>query len=62
MADQPLKVSAVLAAMADGIGDLTFASAEWVEAASAVLTETVNSLHGGTEPLTANDNDKRVRE
>ncbi|MFP6824367.1 MAG: hypothetical protein VB915_11215 [Pseudomonadales bacterium] len=41
MADEPLQVSAVLAAMADGIGDLTFASAEWVEAARVVLTETV---------------------
>ncbi|SVB13918.1 uncharacterized protein METZ01_LOCUS166772, partial [marine metagenome] len=47
MADQPPKVSAVLAAMADGIGDLTFASAEWVEAASAVLTETVASNEAG---------------
>lgn len=30
-------VTAVLAAMADGIGDLTFASAEWVDAAREVL-------------------------
>ena len=31
--------SDVLAAMADGIGDLTFASTEWVEAAGAVLRD-----------------------
>ena len=31
-------LSPVLAAMADGIGDLTFASAEWVEAARDALT------------------------
>lgn len=39
-ADDPsdTKVSAVLAAMADGIGDLTFASPEWVEAAQEALT------------------------
>ena len=32
------KASAVLAVMPDGIGDLTFASAEWVEAAQEVLS------------------------
>lgn len=51
MADQPLQASVVLAAMADGIGDLTFASAEWVEAARTVLTETVASNEAGLAEL-----------
>ena len=40
MAEDPsdTKASVVLAAMADGIGDLTFASPEWVEAAQEALT------------------------
>ena len=33
--------SAVLAAMAEGIGDLTFASSDWVETAGEVLREAV---------------------
>ena len=41
MASENQGTSVVLAAMADGIGDLTFASPEWVDAAREVLNETV---------------------
>ena len=47
MASENQGASVVLAAMADGIGDLTFASAEWVEAAREVLTETVAHNQAG---------------
>ena len=47
MASENQGASVVLAAMADGIGDLTFASAEWVEAAREVLTEIVAHNQAG---------------
>lgn len=37
------EASALLAAMADGIGDLTFASAEWTDVAGGVLSEMAGS-------------------
>lgn len=40
-------ISAVLAAMPDGIGELTFASPEWVEAADAVLQAEVSKRAEG---------------
>ena len=50
MASENQGASVVLAAMADGIGDLTFASPEWVQVASKVLREAVGRIN---EPLAA---------
>lgn len=52
-ADDPpdTKASVVLAAMADGIGDLTFASAEWVEAAQEALTAAATKHADGLKDL-----------
>ena len=43
--------SVVLAAMADGIGDLTFASAEWVADAKEVLIAAVSRYAAGLTDL-----------
>lgn len=45
------ETSAVLAAMADGIGELTFASREWVEAAGEVLSEEAARHADGLEGM-----------
>lgn len=44
-------VSALLAAMADGIGDLAYASSEWVETAGEVLTKVVTNYGAGLSDL-----------
>ena len=45
------KASVVLAAMADGIGDLTFASPEWVEAAQQALNAAATKHADGLKDL-----------
>ncbi|MEM7019893.1 MAG: hypothetical protein AAF512_21465, partial [Pseudomonadota bacterium] len=46
-----VQASNVLAAMADGIGDLTFASEEWVDAAKEVLTQAIEKYAEGLNDL-----------
>jgi len=51
MSDDGTHASALLAAMPEGIGDLMYASPEWVEAASDVLAAVVAKYADGLKDL-----------